>query len=350
MKTIESKSEEKEIYFILLTEKEEERDKIENTELNFISKIVPETPILVKEIKLENKTILEAKVFKFNVDNEDKEEDGEKEKIEYIIGDDIYTISFNTNKNSFIFDIALDKRDQYINVIGPTKIEQDRIPLYNKVELFLEALKSQKQENKIEKLYEESILLYKKKKQFNLLVFLFYNIYQDEKLCSKLLEAFGEIKGIENPYSDKYIDKYLEKFNKIFLINEFKGKEKNKQIDFYGIILCYLYYYDKKDIYFSKNINKLYKENDTVLYDILVMFSSYFLKPLNQDFDFYKKFIEHVIDDKDSTNFEKAINYINDIEIYVCTINHFKNKIYEKYKDIGPIKIKPELKLTKKRT
>ena len=350
METIESKSEEKEIYFILLTDKEEEMDKNEKTELNFISKISPDKHILAKEIKIENKTILEAKVFKFNVDNEDKDEDGEKEyKIEYIIGDDIYTISFNTNKNSFIFDIALDKRDQYIDLLFPTKIEQDRIPLYNKVELFLEALKNQKQENKIEKLYEESILLYKKKKQFNLLVFLFYNIYQDEKLCSKLLEAFGEIKGIENPYSDKYIEKYLEEFNKIFLNNEFKGKEKNKQIDFYGIILCYLYYYDKKDIYFSQNINKLYKENDTVLYDILIMFSSYFLKPLNQDFDFYKKFIEHVIDDKDSTNFEKAINYINDIEIYVCTINHFKNKIYEKYKDIGPIKIKPELKLTKKK-
>ena len=136
MKTIESKSEEKEMYFILLTEKEEEKDKIEKTELNFISKIAPEKPILVKEIKIENKTILEAKVFKFNVDKEDKEEDGEKEhKIEYIIEDDIYTISFNTNKNSFIFDIALDKRDQYIDVLFPTKIEQDRIPLYNKIEL-----------------------------------------------------------------------------------------------------------------------------------------------------------------------------------------------------------------------
>ena len=351
MKTIESKSGEKEIYFVLLTEKEEEKDKIEKTELNFISKIVPEN-IIVKEIKLENRTILEAKVFKFNVKDEDKDEISEEEiayKIEYIIGDDIYTISFNTNKNTFIFDVALDKRDQFINILYPTKIDQDRIPLYSKLELFLEALKIENQENKIEKLYEESILLYEKKKQFNLLVFLFYNIYEKENLCSKLLETFGKIKGIENPNSDKNIDKYLEEFNKIFLKDEFKGKEKNKQRNFYGIILCYLYYYDKKDSYFSKNINKLYKENDTVLYDILIMFSSYFLKPLNQDFDFYEKFIEHVINDKDSKNFEKAISYINDIEIYVSIINYFKNEIYEKYKDIGPIKIKPELKLTKKR-
>ena len=57
-------------------------------------------------------------------------------------------------------------------------IDQRIIPLYNKLDIFLKALKNNNEKNKIEKLYDETIDSYKKKKKFNLLIFIFLKIYE----------------------------------------------------------------------------------------------------------------------------------------------------------------------------
>ena len=186
-KIVESTNEdkEKEIYFMVLIPKEEEseKEKEEETsnELNFISEIIPEI-IYENEIEKEDGSSIDNKVFKFKVKKEEANEKKKKNEIpytiEYTIGNDIYTITFTVKENTFIYDIDLQKGDYYINNIVKLNIDQNIIPPYNKIKVFLEALEKINQTNKIEKLYEEAIELYKYKKKFNLLIFLFLRIFR----------------------------------------------------------------------------------------------------------------------------------------------------------------------------
>ena len=348
-KTIEStiQENEKDIYLIVLIPKETENKKTENpNEISFTSDIVPKI-YYEKDIKTGKETSLEHKVLLLKVDCEKRKEN--PYIIEYLIGNDIYTIKFEVKKNSFVYDINLEKGDYYIDNIFNVVIHQDNIiPLYNKLDLFLEALQKNNENNKIEKLYEEAIELYKQKKEFNFLIFLFLRFYEDKNLCQKLLpkllDAFNEVKGIENPKVDINFAN-LETFNKIYSNKEFIETNNYDPITFYGIIICYLYYYDENNNYFSKLIKELYKENYKVVYEILIMFNSHFLKPIYQDLEFYQNFIKYIIENKDIKIFRKSLNYLKDIETFVSVINCQKEKILEYFKDIEPITIKSELKL-----
>lgn len=255
-------------------------------------------------------------------------------------------ISFSIKSNFFYYDVSLQKRDVYIDILPPEDINQNAISYYNKLQIFLDALNKNKETNKIEKLYKEAISLYKKKKDFNLLIFLFLQIYENNNLCSKLLDTFKDIKVLENIKIDKSLFKYLEKFNQIFCNVDIKtnGYDPN---ELYGIILCYLYFYDLDNKYFSSNINLLHKENPEVLYNILIKFQSYFLKPLNQDLEFNNKFIGYSIQNKDLKTTEKVLKYIKDIETYLNVINTYKDDFIDYFEK--PIKIKSELKLVKKK-
>jgi len=162
-KIVESTDEDKEreIYFMVLILKEEIKET--SNELNFTSEIEPEI-IYEKEIEKENGSVFECKVFKFKVKKKEANENEILYTIEYLIGNDIYTIRFNNKENSFIYDIDLKKRDYYFDNIVPLNIDQNVIPLYNKLEVFLEALEKNNETNKIEKLFEEAVGLYKLKK------------------------------------------------------------------------------------------------------------------------------------------------------------------------------------------
>jgi hypothetical protein len=182
--------------------------------------------------------------------------------------------------------------------------------------------------------------------------------------------VFDEKKSLQNTEIDNNLSTNLEIIDKIFYDNDFietkecsetlqentkkslhliSENDKNKIVKFYGIILLYLYYYDKDDKFFSMYINELYKENKNVLYDILVKFHSHFSKPLNQDFEFYNQFIKYLLDNKyDSKIFEKILNYIKDIETYLKIIYEHRKNIINAYKDIKPIKIPSDLILIKK--
>ena len=78
--------------------------------------------------------------------------------------------------------------------------------------------KDNESDKKEEKLYEDTINLYKDKKQFSLLVTLFLKIYQKKKdLCSKLLEIFFEINSEENTNKLDDLKMRLQLLKKFFL-------------------------------------------------------------------------------------------------------------------------------------
>ena len=96
--------------------------------------------------------------------------------------------------------------------------------------------------NKKEKLYEDTIDLYEKKKQFSLLITLFLKIYEKNKdLCNKLIEIFYRDNEEENNDKSNDLKKEVKSFKDIYS-NSHEILEKNKYnpIYFYGILFCYL--------------------------------------------------------------------------------------------------------------
>ena len=73
------------------------------------------------------------------------------------------------------------------------------------------------------------------------------------------------------------------------------------------------------------------KPND--LYEILLIYSSHFNNPINQNLDFLNKFISYIIENKDFPILEKGLKFIKDIETFLNIIEKNKNKIFEKYND-----------------
>ena len=66
------------------------------------------------------------------------------------------------------------------------------------------------------------------------------------------------------------------------------------------------------------------------MYDILLTYNGYFINNINKNFEFFNNFIEHSLDKKFS-DFEKGLNYIDDIETYISIIDTKKKKFYEKF-------------------
>ena len=176
----ESKLEEKEIYFIISypkTEKSSSYDK----DIEFISENVPAI-ILEKEIG----SYIELRVYKLNIKQKEKSKKRKQSVyIEYVKYEKDtfgkYIIDFDIQENSFVYEVRLQNYSCVINI----NISQDIIPLYDKLEIFLEDLKHNNENDKIEKLYEDTIELYKKKKKYNLLIYLFLKLYDNKNLCSK---------------------------------------------------------------------------------------------------------------------------------------------------------------------
>jgi len=74
-------------------------------------------------------------------------------------------ISFSVKENSFAYEAELKKGNKYLDDIdiGKVSIDQNIVPFYSKLNIFIEALQENNEINKIEKLYEDTIALYEKK-------------------------------------------------------------------------------------------------------------------------------------------------------------------------------------------
>ena len=212
-----NKQRQKEIYFMISYP----RNKKENNKFflhNTKQKACPiPKEIFSKEKGGEKEGYFYTKVFMFIQQNEEtqknekkkhKEKKKENEKngkesnntkkeklinytFKFYIEDDNYIISFYTRENSFVYDVDLKKGNKILNEIVKENIDQKVISYSNKLDIYLEALKQDKdeknKEEKINKLYEETINLYSKKSSFSFLISLFALIYDKKYLCAKLL-------------------------------------------------------------------------------------------------------------------------------------------------------------------
>ena len=96
---------------------------------------------------------------------------------------------------------------------------------------------------------------------------------------------------------------------------------------------------------------KFSEGNADILFEILIIYYSHFTNSLNQDKNFYDRFIKYSLKkEKNSTIFKRVLNYIDDIEIFLFVINENIEAIFEKYEDLknDPIQLSSGLKLTKK--
>ena len=358
----DSKAKDKDVYFLILRPSEENFD-IKG--LKFLSNISP-TIVYNKNIKKDNGTYIEEIVFKFKKKHKKNEKDKDKEKkedkeekgkeknekeymIKFIEGEHTYTISFDVKKKSFIYSPELKTGNIYLDNILEEPIEQNIIPLYNKLNIFIEAL-GKNEENKKIKLYEDTIDLYQKKKKFSLLISLFLKIYEKNKeLCERLIEIFYKINEDENTDKDDDLKKNLSIFNSIYKNGE-RILEQNKYNPtyFYGILFCYLNHYDKDN--FPKKIKEFSEGNAKILYEILIQYYSHFTYPLNQNKDFYNGFIKYALkEEKELKIFKRILNYIDDIETFLFVINENIVQIFKKYEKLksDPLKMTASLKLIK---
>ena len=82
---------------------------------------------------------------------------------------------------------------------------------------------------------------------------LFLKIYQNKKLCPLLLKYFKETdenSKFNNSDKKTYLKDYTSQFNNIVSeVANIRRENKYDPIDFYGIILCYLNYYDEENFF-----------------------------------------------------------------------------------------------------
>ena len=194
LKIIESDDDidKKEIYFMIL---KQTKEKEKYNEFNFTSAIKPQI-IYEKQIAKENKECIDHKVFKFTIkenrSNEQEETPLNNYQIKYQEGNNNYIISFSAKNNSFIYDIELKQVANYLNEIIEETFDQNIIPLYNKLDIFIEALNINNENEKLAKLYEDTIEL------------------------------------LENEEKNNFIKKLLDKY--IFTKEEFYSNDDNKKI------------------------------------------------------------------------------------------------------------------------
>jgi len=287
----------KEIYFIILYQREE---KERENEFAFIGSDTKPKNIYTKQIEGEeqSKTYLYGKIFKYDKGPKKEEENKiriieDKEKVDEIeinfeIGNDNYIISFNIEDKLFYYDIELRKGNKFIENIEKEIIDQNILDYYKKFELFFEAINKNKEEAKIYTLYNEAINLYSQKNGFYFLISLFAKIYNKQNICVKLIKEFY----LTN--SEKRNDKNMDRKQSLIYYKAFFSDISYKAdnlieyneydfIQFYAIIFCYINYYDYEN--YKKLFKKLYNNKPEVLYEILLIYNSHLVNPIEQDLD-----------------------------------------------------------------
>ena len=159
-----------EVYFIILVPSKE---KIDFKKEKFKSDIIPEI-IHRKSIQKGNESYLDEIVFKFKKINNNKSKKASyATTIQYIEGYDEYVILFSVKENSFVYETELKKGNKYLDNIVKKTIDQNIFQFNNKLNTFVEALQENNETNHMEKLYEDTIALFQKKKFYvkNYLIF-----------------------------------------------------------------------------------------------------------------------------------------------------------------------------------
>jgi hypothetical protein len=115
------------------------------------------------------------------------------------------------------------------------------------------------------------------------------------ELCTSLMEKFKEVNiNIKENENNMDINKDLEKYKSFFTLISLEADNiiKNNGYDpiqFYSIILCYLNNYDYDN--FQKYFKKLYNDKCEFLFEILLTYYSNIINPIEQNMNFFVKFI-----------------------------------------------------------
>ena len=249
--------------------------------------------------------------------------------------DDKYHIFFDSKGSTFIYDVNLEVSKKILPDIKRKTI-QNKIEYTEKMNCFEEALKKANEESKIDNLHKETIDLFSKKNGFSLLIALFLKIYKKKDLCSQLLKIFREINEKKPKDNEKNMDRKsnLKDYTSIFDDIQSEAEELIKSngystVDFYGIILCYLNYYDYNN--FTKVMRSLLSQSSEDLYEILLIYTAHFKNKINEDLDFFNGFIKYAILNKDFPIFQSCLNYIKDYDTYISVIESNKEDYFERY-------------------
>ena len=228
---------------------------------------------------------------------------------EFELDDIKYIISFNSPKDKlFVYDLNLSSGKIDLNIIR--KINQNKIGYIQKLKYFKKALENIQAVKDVQELYEETLDLYIVKKGFYFLIELFLEIYDKKDLCSKLMLKFREMnkntkEKEKNMDRKEYLfkEEYLQKFSDI-LSNASKIINDNQYepVDFYGIIFCYLNYYNENS--FEKYFNNFIRDNPKILFEILLTYRKHFINPISQDINFFDEFVDYTLTKKEDISEE----------------------------------------------
>ena len=134
----------KDAYFIIVRNSKE---KIDFSDLKYQTDNKIEPIIIYKNtINKEDKSFLEEIDFKFKkrlkkMNHNDKPT---KYKIKFIEEERTYNITFSLNKDCFAYQPELKTGNKYLPIFVEEPIKQNIVPLYNKLNIYLEALKKKK--------------------------------------------------------------------------------------------------------------------------------------------------------------------------------------------------------------
>ena len=322
--------EDKFLYFFISYEKKQKEDE-SVIDIDMILKDKNELKCIYVDEKYEDQIYYCNRIFKISK-SAGKEEKGNNYYFEFKKNDDEYILKFDSKGKTFVYDVTLEVGKKMIDI--RRKINQNK-EYYETIDFFIKALEKNGEESIIDILYKETIELYSVKEGFTFMIELFLKIYQKKDLCIQLLEIFKKInqnpKDMEKNKDRKIrLKDYISKFNSIKSEAD-KIIENNNYncIEFYGVVLCYLNCYDYES--FISVVNELYNKKPEDLYEILLIYNDHFKPQINQDFEFFNKFIPYAIANKDFPIFEKGLKYIQDIETFLNVIENNKEAIFEKY-------------------
>jgi len=314
----------KEYYFILYLKKvlsEEIDDKVQFTSL--VDKDNIPRCILTKE-----KDEFIVKIFKFNP----KLTNDIKNRLEFFYDGKKYDLSLEKPKDkSFLFDVDATFQS------SKRKLDQTKIDITEKMNYFEEALGVQKEYEKMNTLYNDSITQCSKKPSFQFLINIFVKIYNTE-LCSKLLDIFTKKidKLVENNNKEK-LQKYKFDFDQIIENrDDIISKFNLNPYDFYGLIFCYLNICNKEKFkeLFSKLSTK--EEGKKIIFEVMLSYKLFFKKQIDISNDLLNEFIKYSTQ-KDFKIFkDDALYYLKDINTFLEIMENSKDDII-KIKNFEPI-------------
>ena len=294
---IASEKKEKNIYFVIsyINKKDEQGDQ-QKGEIQFEESIFSPECILSKELTKDKENQEYIKVCKLKVKSEKKI----NINLKFTNDKGEYEITFEIKDESFVYDLNLGLKNKKSKFSSKMCIPQDEVKYHDKFNYFLEALNKNSEEKYLDILYKDTINLYSKKPKFEFLINLFIKLYENKNFCPLLLDEFKKMNEFKKkndktqlPSIDKNVDRnkdlenYKEEFKKITSFSEKLIKENSYEpLQFYGIILCYLNYYDFET--FLELLDKLYLTYTDILFEILLTYKIHFKNPFVKDNEFYR--------------------------------------------------------------